>query len=70
MAKAPAPAMTGRAVWTGALPGTAEEAAEPAAEVADFAAEPAAEVAEFKAPLREDAMDAAAPLAEELEVVS
>jgi hypothetical protein len=50
----------------GALPwGTAEEAAEPAAEVAELAAEPALEVSEAKAPLAEEAAELRAPLAEE-----
>jgi hypothetical protein len=71
MARAPAPARTGRPVWMGALPwGTAEEAAEPAAEVAELAAEPALEVSEAKAPLAEEAAELRAPLAEELDDIS
>jgi hypothetical protein len=66
MAKAPAPARTGRPVWMGALPGTAEEAAAPAEE----AAEAAREVAELRAPLAEERAEATAPLADELEVIS
>jgi hypothetical protein len=70
MAKAPAPARTGRPVWMGALPGTAEEAAEPAALVAEEAADARREVAEPRAPLAEERAEATAPLAEELKDIS
>jgi len=62
MAKAPTPARTGSPVWMGALPGEAtEEAAEPAAEVAELRRE----VSELRAPEAADEADAIAPEAAE-----
>lgn len=56
----PAPAKTGRPVWTGA----------PLREVAEAATEPAAEVAELSCERADEAAELMALLAEELDAVS